>query len=95
MRIVDLPAAGLSRRAIEFHGDARRHGRYDISLWPSHHVPGTMHVSHTGEKIPVPAWFLAAWQAGEPVNGLLDYLLENDLAPPALAEAIRAAYAPA
>jgi hypothetical protein len=45
--------------------------------------------------IPVPTWVHAGFLHSRRPEPLLDYLLENDLAPPALAEAIRAAYAPA
>jgi hypothetical protein len=44
--------------------------------------------------IAVPTWVYSGFLQTRRPEPLLDYLLENDLAPPALAEAIRAAYSP-
>lgn len=70
-----------------------------VEMWPSYYSAHHVHVFSWGGdsgNVAVPGYLIAAWHADDAAfPALLDYLLENDLAPPALAEAIRAAYAPA
>lgn len=54
----------------------------DVRIFPSHTLDKkATHLSVTKDAgfydIPVPPWFVAAWHAGEPLNGLFDWLLEN------------------
>lgn len=48
-------------------------------LWPSHYTKSGLTAvgPNRYQEVPVPDWFIAAWHAGEPLNGLLDWLIEN------------------
>jgi hypothetical protein len=53
----------------------------DVEIWPSRRVVGQMFVHAIYDTraiyLVVPDWFMRSWQAGEPIEGLLDYLLER------------------
>ena len=85
----------LAKSVAFGRGKPARPTAYTYAIWPSINGGGYLYVAGmSGHRIQVPGWVADSWRAGEPVEPLLDYLLENDLAPPDLAEAIREAYGP-
>jgi hypothetical protein len=75
MPIIDNPARTTVKRVATL-------GR--TNLWPSWRKPGSI-ASDAGATnvnaplvyFPAPVWFLRAWEAGEPLEPLLDWLVEQ------------------
>jgi hypothetical protein len=56
----------------------------DVKMWPSTNQPDCIAVLKTGPKskgrfvrLKVPAWVRSSWEAGEPIEGLIDWLIET------------------
>jgi hypothetical protein len=72
---------------LMFSRPGGRYPAWTLVVEPSMHGDSAMWVSWSGAGItptkggpgyyPVPDWFLAAWQAGEPWQPLVDWLLET------------------
>jgi hypothetical protein len=85
MAITDYPWRETGNRRIVQLG---RH-----LLWPSHQHGDRLFVDRREQGfiyLSVPDWFTKSWLAGEPLNGLVDWLIENyGCEHPWLEEAVR------